>query len=41
MRFRVAVFPCSLFVLCFTAAGWSKMIATDIVVTPASSVGLY
>src|SRR5208283_297668 len=32
---------CSLFVLCFTVAGWSKMIATHIVVTPASGVGLY
>ncbi|HYW67107.1 MAG TPA: hypothetical protein VFB10_10415 [Candidatus Dormibacteraeota bacterium] len=41
MRFRVPVFLCSLFVLCFTATGWSKMIATHIVVTPASGVGLY
>ncbi|HKM65886.1 MAG TPA: hypothetical protein VJX70_01870 [Candidatus Acidoferrum sp.] len=41
MRFRLALFLCSLFVLCFTVAGWSKMIATHIVVTPASGVGLY
>ncbi len=41
MRFRVALFLCSLFVRCFTVSGWSKMIATHIVVTPASDLGLY